>query len=112
MLHIVTRLQMWKLVNNSLKSTANCVITEKLVLQLYVRLDGLGDAIKRQLMQTRLFNITQLVALLQQLEVPTIPLAPVHVELLVKVQNKVVLVHHANQSTLNTFFEGECGPTI
>jgi hypothetical protein len=75
--------------------------------QIYVRLDGLGDAVKRQLMQARSVNVIQLVSLLQKLQVPVNPLEPVHVELLVKVQNKVVLVHHVNQSTFNTLFQGK-----
>lgn len=67
----------------------------------------MGDAIKRQLMQARTLNFTELASLLQQLEVPTKPSEPVHVELLVRAQNKAVVVHYANQSTLNSFFQGE-----
>jgi hypothetical protein len=80
-----------------------CVVT----LQIFIRLEGLGAVIKQQLMQDRSFNVTQLVAMLQKLHIPTKPSEPVHVELLVRVQNKVVLVHHANESTLNTLFKGE-----
>ena len=80
-----------------------CVVT----LQIFIRLEGLGAVIKRQLMQNRSFNITQLVTMLQQLKIPTKPSGHVHVELLVRVQSKVVLVHHANESTLNTLFKGE-----
>lgn len=75
--------------------------------QIYVRLDGLGDAMKRQLMHAGSVNVTQLIHLLQQLEVPVNPSEPVHVELLVRLHNKAVLVHHANQSTLSTLFRGE-----
>ncbi|KDR09150.1 uncharacterized protein LOC110838941 isoform X2 [Zootermopsis nevadensis] len=71
---------------------------------IYVRLDGLGDAMKRQLMHAGSVNVTQLIHLLQQLEVPVNPSEPVHVELLVRLHNKAVLVHHANQSTLSTLF--------
>ena len=80
-----------------------CVVT----LQIFVRLEGLGAVIKQQLMQDRSFNVTQLVTMLQQLKIPTKPAEHVHVELLVRVQSKVVLVHHANASTLNTLFKGE-----
>jgi hypothetical protein len=80
-----------------------CVVT----LQIFIRLEGLGAAIKQQLMQDRSFNVTQLVTMLQQLKIPTKTSEPVHVELLVRVQSKVVLVHHANESTLNTLFKGE-----
>jgi hypothetical protein len=87
--------------------------------QIYIRLDGVGDAIKRELMQARSFNFAELVSLLQQLKIPTKPSDPVHVELLVRVQNKAVVVHYANQSTLNSFFQGEnslinhaAGPTV
>ena len=45
--------------------------------------------------------------MLQQLKIPTKPSEHVHVELLVRVQSKVVLVHHANESTFNTLFKGE-----
>lgn len=80
-----------------------CVVT----LQIFIRLEGLGAVIKQQLMQDRSFNVTQLVTVLQQLKMSTKPSEPVHLELLVRVQRKVVLVHHANESTLNTFFRGE-----
>jgi hypothetical protein len=82
---------------------ALCVV----ILQVFIRLEGLGDVIKQQLMQARSFSVTQLVTMLQQLKIPTKPSEPVHVELLVKMQSKVVLVHHANESTLNTLFKGE-----
>jgi len=82
-----------------------CVVT----LQIFIRLEGLGAVIKQQLMQDRSFNVTQLVTMLQQLKIPTKPSEHVHVELLVRVQSKVVLVHHANESTLNTLFKGEHG---
>ncbi|XP_033607997.1 uncharacterized protein LOC111866074 isoform X3 [Cryptotermes secundus] len=72
---------------------------------IYIRLDGVEDTIKRQLLQARSFNFTELVTLLHQLEVPIKPSEPVHVELLVRAQNKAVVVHYANQSTLNSFFK-------
>lgn len=80
-----------------------CVVA----LQIFIRLEGLGAVIKQQLMQDRSFNVTQLVTMLQQLKIPTKPSEHVHVELLVRVQSKVVLVHHANETTLNTLFKGE-----
>jgi len=80
-----------------------CVVT----LQMFIRLEGLGAVIKQQLMQDRSFNVTQLITMLQQLKIPTKPSEHVHVELLVRVQSKVVPVHHANESTLNTLFKGE-----
>ena len=83
------------------------MIFSVVALQIFIRLEGLGAVIKQQLMQDRSFNVTQLVTMLQQLKIPTKPSEPVHVELLVRVQNKVVLVHHANESTLNTLFKGE-----
>jgi hypothetical protein len=76
-------------------------------LQVFIRLEGLGEVIRQQLMQARSFSVTQLVTLLQQLKVPTKLSEPVHVELLVKVQSKVMLVHYANESTLNALFKGE-----
>jgi hypothetical protein len=87
-----------------LECIANWVVCGK---QIYVRLDGLGDAVKRQLMQARSVNVMQLVSLLQQLEVPMNPSEPVHVELVVRLQNKVVLVHYVNQSTFSTLFQGK-----
>jgi hypothetical protein len=84
-------------------STMFCVV----ILQIFIRLEGLGAVVKQQLMQDRSFNVTQLVNMLQQLKIPTKPSEHVHVELLVRVQSKVVLVHHANESTLNTLFKGE-----
>jgi hypothetical protein len=86
-----------------LESAASHILSS----QIYIRLDGVGDAIKRQLMQARSFNFTELVRLLQQLKVPTRPSDPVHMELLVRIQNKAVAVHYGNQSTLNSFFQGE-----
>jgi hypothetical protein len=86
-----------------LQSAASC----SLASQIYIRLDGVGDTIKRQFLQAKSFNFTELVNLLHQLEVPTKPSEPVHVELLVRAQNRAVLVCYANQSTLNSFFRGE-----
>lgn len=86
---------------------ATDVTVSVLTLQIFIRIEGLGDAIKQQLMQARLLNVTHLITMLQQLKIPTKTSEHVHVELLVRVQSKAVLVHHANKSTLDTLFKGE-----
>jgi hypothetical protein len=87
-----------------LECIANWVVCGK---QIYVRLDGLRDAVKRQPMQAKSVSVMQLVSLLQQLEVPMNPSEPINMELLVRLQNKVVLVHYVSQSTFSTLFQGK-----
>jgi hypothetical protein len=79
---------------------------------MYIRLEGLGDAVKKKLMQARSVSVIELVSLLQQLEVPVNLSESLHVELVVKVQNGVVLVHHVNQSTFSTLFQGKNTSTV
>ncbi|XP_069680724.1 vitellogenin isoform X2 [Periplaneta americana] len=74
---------------------------------VYVKLVGLGDVVKQQLMRTNPTSLTvsQLLDLLKQLQLPSKTVEPLHVELIVKEQNKVVMVHHANQSSFNDFLQ-------
>ncbi|PSN55285.1 hypothetical protein C0J52_01781 [Blattella germanica] len=72
---------------------------------LYVRVDGVGDLLKKSL--DKIMSIEKLVGLLQELKLPLKAVEPVHIELILKVQNKAVLVHHANETSFTSLFEEE-----
>ncbi|KAJ9599526.1 hypothetical protein L9F63_009998, partial [Diploptera punctata] len=71
---------------------------------LYLRLEGFGDILKRVISKKRL-NVDTLLELFKQLKVPSKASQPLHVEIILKLQDKVILVHHANETTFNSLYQ-------
>ncbi|XP_068082833.1 vitellogenin-4 isoform X2 [Anabrus simplex] len=73
-------------------------------LELYLKLEGVGDVLKKLMINlhgAEILKLNDLLALLESLQAPFIASEPVHIEIIAKVEGKVILCQYINANTLH-----------
>lgn len=79
-------------------------------LQLYVKARGLDNVRFGRIVQMEngaSINLSELRTILSSLKMPTVVRSPIHLEIVVQMEGKTVLVFFLNQQSFNTLVEGD-----